>query len=178
MAVQKDNMSRKAAKLAKFNYCFSLHLSVKINKTMKFNTLSKRDAQILAAIAGGIIPRGGSSFELGAADLEEKWLPRADYLLSRMPVISQLALKFAAILLNYLWPIVYLRRFTAMTNLSEEKRTMLFQKIEGSGFFGTAFLVPIKAIVFPAFYGHSEVKEAIGYREKFSNADNFEGVKD
>jgi len=145
---------------------------------MQFKTLSKKDAQILAAMASGIIPRGGSSFELGAADLEEKWLPRADYLLSRMPILSQLALKFAAILLNYLLPIVYMRRFTAMTQLPEEKRTMLFRKIESSGFFGTAFLVPIKAIVLPAFYGLSEVKEAIGYREKFPIPDDFQGAKE
>ena len=144
---------------------------------MQFKTLSKKDAQILAAMAGGIIPRGGSSFELGAADLEDKWLPRADYLISRMPVISQLALKSAARLLNYLWPIFYMHRLTAMTQLSEEKHTVLFQKIESSGFFGTAFLVPIKAIVFPAFYGLSEVKEAIGYREKFPIPDDFQGVK-
>jgi len=145
--------------------------------TMQFKTLSKREAQVLAAMAGGIIPRGGSSFELGAADLEEKWLPRADYLISRMPVISQLAMKFAAKLLNYLWPIIYMRKLTAMTTMTEEKRTILFHKIEGSGFFGTAFLLPIKAIVFPAFYGLQEVKEAIGYREKYSNDDNFEGIK-
>lgn len=143
---------------------------------MQLKTLSKKDAQILAAMAGGIIPRGGSSFELGAADLEHKWLPRADYLLSRMPVISQIALKLTVKLLNYLWPIFYMRKLTAMTILSEKKRTILFQKIEDSAFFGAAFLLPIKAIVFPAFYGLSEVKEVIGYREKY-DSDDFQGIK-
>ena len=145
---------------------------------MQFKTLNKKDAQILTAMDGGIIPKGGQSFELGAADLEEKWLPRADYLISRMPVISQLAMKFTAKLLNYLWPIIYMRRFIEMTELSEEKRTKLFQKIQASGFLGHAFLIPIKAIIFPAFYGLEEVKKEINYKEKFSHADNFENIKE
>ncbi|MFO7560294.1 MAG: hypothetical protein R6X10_15785 [Desulfobacterales bacterium] len=145
---------------------------------MKFKTLSKKDAQILTAMASGIIPRGGSSFELGAADLEDQWLPRTDNLLSRMPAVSRMAMKFTARILNYLWPVIYLRKATAMTLLSEKERTLLFQKIEASSFSGTAFLLPIKAIVFPAFYGLSEVKEAIGYKERFPVSDDFEGVKD
>ncbi len=145
---------------------------------MKFKTLSKKDAQILTAMASGIIPRGGSSFELGAADLNDQWLPRTDNLLSRMPAVSRMAMKFTARILNYLWPVIYMRKATAMTLLSEKERTLLFQKIEASGFLGTAFLLPVKAIVFPAFYGLSEVKEAIGYKERFPVPDDFEGVKD
>jgi hypothetical protein len=146
-------------------------------KIMQFTTLSKRDAQILAAIGSGIIPRGGNSFELGAADLEVKWLLRVDRVLSRMPKVSQMGLRFLARILNYGWPILYMRRFRAMTAMTEEKRTLLFKQIEGSGFFGTAFLLPIKAVLFPAFYGLPEVKKAIGYREKY-DSDDFEWIKD
>jgi hypothetical protein len=64
-----------------------------------------------------------------------------------------------------------------MSTMTEEKRTLLFHKIENSGFFGNAFLVPLKAIIFPAFYGLPEVKREIGYKEKYDSADHFRRLK-
>ena len=129
-------------------------------------------------MAGGIIPRGGKSFALGAADLEEKWLPRADHLVSRMPIASRFALRLAVKFLNYFWPIRYMKRFRPLTGMTEKERTALFHKIENSGSLGAATLLLIKILIFPAFYGLGEVKEAIGYAEKFPDNPYFEGLKD
>ena len=63
-----------------------------------YRTLSNKEARIISAMAGGIIPRGGKSFEHGAADLEDKWLPRTDHLLSRMPAFTRLSLEVSSIL--------------------------------------------------------------------------------
>jgi hypothetical protein len=144
-----------------------------------YKVLSAKEARIIAAMAGGIIPRGGESFELGAADLEEKWLPRTDHMLSRMPAMTRLELKCIMHVFNYALPILYnKKRFMPLTAMDERERTKLFHIVEKSRFLGPVSILLVKILVFPAFYGLSEVKDAIGYREKFLNSPQFEGIKD
>jgi hypothetical protein len=145
---------------------------------MSYKILSKKDARIIAAMAGGIIPRGGESFELGAADLEDKWLPRTDYILSRVSFTTQFALRMTARVLNYAWPIIYMKKFIQLINMDEQERTELLHLIENSPFPGPLSLLIIKVLVFPAFYGVQEVKDAIGFKEKFDSGQRFEGVKE
>ena len=143
-----------------------------------YKVLSEKEARIIAAMAGGIIPRGGESFILGTADLEEKWLPRTDQMLSRMPSLTRMELKCFMHALNYVLPILSKRRFIPLTDMDEVERTELFHIVEKSRLLGTASILLVKILVFPAFYGLSEVKDAIGYREKFPNSPEFEGIKE
>jgi hypothetical protein len=143
-----------------------------------YNVLSSKEARIIAAMAGGIIPRGGKSFESGAADLEDKWLPRTDNMLSRMPVFTRLELKGILHVINYILPLVYLKRLTPLIALDEQKRTQLFRIAEKSKTLGMVSILLAKVLVLPAFYGLAEVKKAIGYKERFSNSRKFKGLKD
>jgi len=145
---------------------------------MSYKVLKPVEARIIAAMASGVIPRAGMSFTLGAADLEDKWLPRTDHLLSRMPLVTRLALRLAARALNYAWPLIYMKRFTPLTALDEQERTELFHIIENSPAPGPQTILVVKVLVFPAFYGLPEVKEAIGYQEKFSHSPDYVGLKD
>lgn len=145
---------------------------------MGYRVLTKSDAAIIAAMGSGVIPRGGRHFTLGAADLEDQWLARTDYLLARMTPLTRVGLKMAARALNILWPLVHLRKLTPLTAMEEEERTELFHLIENSRFPGPLTMLVVKVLVFPAFYGLDEVKEAIGYRERYPHQDRFEGLKD
>ncbi len=145
---------------------------------MGHKVLSNSEAKVIAAMAKGVIPKGGQSFSLGAADLEDKWLPRTDYMLSRMPLPSRIGLKLAVQALNYIWPLQYLKKFKPMTSMDENELTEMFHLIENATFPGPAALLIVKILVFPAFYGLEEIKEAIGYKEKFPNHPNFKGMKD
>jgi hypothetical protein len=144
---------------------------------MQYKALKKKEAKIIAAMAGGVIPRGGASFALGAADLENKWLPRTDYMLSKMPFLTQIGLRMTARFLNYVWPVLYMKRFKQLISMEEQERTELFHLIENSHFPGPLSILIVKVLVFQAFYGLPEVKDAIGYREKFDNPD-FKELKD
>jgi hypothetical protein len=145
---------------------------------MPYKILSKKEAKIIAAMASGVIPRGGASFELGAADVEDKWLPRTDYILSKLPFVTQFALRMTARFLNYAWPILYMKKIKQLINMDEQERTELLHLIENSLFPAPLSLLIIKVLVFPAFYGVQEVKDAIGYKEKFDHGQQFEGIKD
>lgn len=145
---------------------------------MKYNVLSKQEAKIIAAMASGVIPRGGPSFALGAADLQDKWLPRTDHMLSRMPIVTRLGLRSATLILNYLWPLLHLKKLRPLTAMDEQERTELFHLIENAAFPGPLTLIVVKLLVFPAFYGLDEVKQAIDYQEKFPNSPDFVGIKD
>jgi len=145
---------------------------------MPYKVLKPVEARIIAAMAGGVIPRAGTSFALGAADLEDTWLPRTDHLLSRMPAATRLVLRLAARVLNYAWPLIYMKKFTPLTALDEQERTELFHIIENSPPPGPQTILVVKVLVFPAFYGLPEVKEAIGYREKFALSPDYVGPKD
>ena len=145
---------------------------------MSYKVLSKKDAKIIAAMASGVIPRGGASFELGAADIEDKWLPRTDYILSRAPFVTRLILRMMAHILNYAWPILYMKKFKQLINMDEQERTELLHLIENSPFPGPLSLLIIKVLVFPAFYGVKEVKDAIGYKEKYDHGKRIESIKD
>ena len=145
---------------------------------MAYKVLKPADVRIIAAMAGGVIPRAGMRFALGAADLEEKWLPRTDHLLARMPLATRLALRLAARVLNYAWPLIYMKKFTPLTAMDEQERTELFHIIENSPPPGPQTILVVKVLVFPAFYGLPEVKEAIGYREKFALSPDYVGPKD
>jgi hypothetical protein len=145
---------------------------------MSYKILSKKEAKIIAAMAGGIIPRGGASFELGAADIEDKWLPRTDFILSKMPVTSRFALRIAVHVLNYAWPVLLMKKFKQLINMDEQERTELLHLIENSPFPGPLSLLIVKILVFPAFYGVKEVKDAIGYREKFDHNESYKGIRD
>ncbi len=96
-----------------------------------YKVLSGKEAKILAAMAGAVIPRGGESFRLGAADLEEKWLPRTDYVLSRMPLLTRSGFRLNIHLLNRLLPFLFLRRRAQLTELDEFERTRLYRMLEG-----------------------------------------------
>ncbi|MEA3224140.1 MAG: hypothetical protein U9P49_13390 [Thermodesulfobacteriota bacterium] len=145
---------------------------------MAYKVLSNTEAGVIAAMGRGVIPRGGENFTLGAADLEDKWLPKTDYMLSRMPPLTRLGLRLGVRLLNCVWPLLYLRELTAMTSMDENELTEMFYMIENSEFPGPLSLLIVKILVFPAFYGLEEVKDAIGYKEKFPNHPDFEGLKD
>ena len=145
---------------------------------MSYKVLRDTEARVIAAMGKGVIPRGGESFILGAADLEDKWLPRTDYLLSRMPLLTRIGIRLAVRLLNYAWPLLYLRDLKAMTSMDEYELTEMFHIIEHMNAPGPASLLIVKILVFPAFYGLQEVKGAIGYKEKFPNHPDFEGLKD
>lgn len=145
---------------------------------MTYKVLSETEARIIAAMASGVIPRAGKSFAPGAADLEDSWLPRTDHLLSRMPLATRLTLRLAARVLNYAWPLIYMKKFTPLTALDEQERTELFHIIENSPAPGPQTILVVKVLVFPAFYGLPQVKEAIGYQEKFSNSPDYVGPKD
>lgn len=125
----------------------------------------------------GIIPRGGRHFELGAIDLAEKWLPRTDYLLSRMNRVSRTGFRLLIRGINLLWPLFYLKRFHQMTALSEEELVLLFHRVESSNALSAAVILFIKVLICPPFYGLEEVKAAISYREKFPNPKEYEGLK-
>jgi hypothetical protein len=145
---------------------------------MSYKVLSKREAQIIAAMASGVIPRGGKSFDLGAADLEDKWLFRTDHMLSRMPIMTRLSLRMIIHVLNYAWPLLYMKEFKPLTDMDEQERTELFHIIEQATFPGPLTILVVKVLVFPAFYGLSEVKHAIDYQEKFPNSPDYVGPKD
>ncbi len=145
---------------------------------MPYKVLSKKDAKIIAAMAGGIIPRGGASFELGAADIEDKWLPRTDFMLSKASFTTRFTLRMAVHVLNYAWPILYMKKFRQLINMDEQERTELLHLVENSAFPGPLSLLIIKVLVFPAFYGVREVKDAIGYKEKFDHVQGFDGIRD
>ncbi|MEA2102173.1 MAG: hypothetical protein U9P80_06320 [Thermodesulfobacteriota bacterium] len=145
---------------------------------MSYRCLSKKEAQIIKAMGSGIIPSGGSSFEVGAAELSEKWLPRTDYMLSRMPFMTRFGLRAICHVLNYGWPLVFMRNHRPMTSMDERELTEMFHFIEHSPFPGPLSILIVKVLVFPAFYGLDEVKDAIGYHEKFPNSPDFEGLKD
>jgi hypothetical protein len=145
---------------------------------MSYKILTSTEARIIAAMASGVIPQGGTSFALGAASLEDKWLPRTDHLLSRMPLATRLALRLAACVLNYAWPLIYMKKFMPLTALDEQERTELFHIIEHSPAPGPQTILVVKVLVFPAFYGLPEVKQAIDYQEKFSLSPDYVGPKD
>lgn len=143
---------------------------------MPYSTLSQQEARIITAMGSGVIPRGGPSFDLGAADLADKWLPRTDRMLTRMPFFTRLVLRAATRILNHAWPLLYLKKFQPLTAMDEQERTELFHIIMHSAFPVTLLLV--KVLVFPAFYGLDEVKAAIDYRERFPNHPDYVGTKD
>lgn len=144
---------------------------------MAYRVLSRKDAKIIAAMAGGMIPSGGASFELGADDIKGKWLARTDHMLSRMPLGARFALKLWIRTLNYAWPVFLMKRFRQFVNMDEQERTELLHLVENSMFPGPLSMMIIKVLVFPAFYGVDEAREAIGYRERFDNP-GFRKLKD
>ena len=131
--------------------------------------LSRREASILTAVAGGIIPGKGAGFALGAEDLADKWIPRTEYVVSRMPVLTRMLVKACLHVFNYAWPLRYAGRVTPLTSLDGQARTKILRDVERSGPLGAAGLLLMKVLVFPAFYGLAEVKEAIGYSERFAS---------
>jgi hypothetical protein len=145
---------------------------------MSYKVLTNAEARIIAAMGSGVIPRGGASFEPGAADLEDKWLPRTDHMLYRMPLPTRLALRMVVRVLNYAWPLIYMKKFKPLTDLDEQERTELFHIIENSPAPGPVTILVVKVLVFPAFYGLAEVKQAIDYQEKFPNSPDYVGQKD
>jgi hypothetical protein len=145
---------------------------------MSYKFLSRKEAKIIAAMAGGVIPRGGASFETGAADIEDKWLPRTDFILLKVPFATRLALRMMVHVLNYAWPLLYMKKFKQLINMDEQECTELLHLVENSPFPGPLSLLIIKVLVFPAFYGVREVKDAIGYKEKFDHVQSFKGIRD
>ncbi len=145
---------------------------------MQLKTLSNYEAKIIAAMGRGVIPRGGNQFKTGASDLEDKWLPRTDYMLSRMPFINRIGFKMALHLLNWLWPILFLRKLTPLIKMDETVLVRLSQHVEDSPFPFSATVLLAKLLVFPAFYGLAEVKTEIGYQEKFPVKETFVEMKD
>lgn len=144
---------------------------------MRYQVFSNRQADILGALGRGIIPSGGVHFALGAGDIQEKWLSRADYLVARMPMITRGGFKILISLLDFILPVIYLKRLRSVTTLSDTVLERLCQKAEASGAGGKALLLFVKILIFPAFYGTAEAREALGYQERFPNAPDFEGVK-
>lgn len=145
---------------------------------MSYTVLSDQEARIIAAMGSGVIPRGGPSFDLGAADLADKWLPRTDHMLARMPILTRLVLRAVTRILNYAWPLRYLKKFKPLTAMEEQERTELFHVITHAAFPGPVTILVVKLLVFPAFYGLDEVKAAIDYRERFPNSPDYVGPKD
>ena len=144
---------------------------------MSIQVLTDKEARIISAIGSGLVPTGGQNFKIGAAELADKWVPRTDYLLSRMPFLTRYGLKFFIHLLNRVWPLLYLRRLRTLEKMNEKERTRLFHAIENSKFPGHLTILVAKVLVFPAFYGLPEVKQAIGYQERFPVHPDFEGLK-
>lgn len=144
---------------------------------MVYRTLSRRQALILAAVGRGMIPVGGPYFELGAAHVADQWLVRVDYSISRMPFLTRLGLKLLLLFVDYGGPVIFLRRFVSITQLSESQLEALLHRAEQSGTLGTVMVMLLKVLVFPAFYGTPEAKAAIGFAEKFPLPDEFEGLK-
>jgi len=145
---------------------------------MRMQTLSKRQAEILAAMGIGLIPAGGPHFALGARDISGKWLPRVDYVISRMPFFTRLGTKFMLHLLEYGWPLWLLRRPVSLRRLSDEELECLLERAENAGVAGAALMAVIKVLVFPAFYGVPEAQEAIDYATKFPVGPEFTGTKE
>ncbi|MFO8047417.1 MAG: hypothetical protein R6U29_00140 [Desulfosudaceae bacterium] len=144
---------------------------------MGFKSLSQRQAGIVAALGSGLIPAGGPHFALGARDIRDKWLPRVDYVISRMPFFTRFGLKLMLHLLEYGWPLLFMKRAVSVRNLNDQELEFLLEKAEGAGVPGAAFMAVIKVLVFPAFYGVKEVREAIGYQSKFPVSSEFVGTK-
>ena len=144
---------------------------------MPFQVLSDKEARIISAMGSGLVPTGGQNFEIGAVDVAHKWIPRTDYLLSRMPSLTRYGFKFFIHILNRIWPLVYLGRLRTLERMSEKERTRLFHAIEKSKFPAPLTLLVAKVLVFPAFYGLPEVKRAISYQERFPVHPDFEGLK-
>lgn len=140
--------------------------------------MSKKEAAILAAVGRGLIPSGGPYFPLGAGDIEQKWLPRADYVLSRMSFFTRFGIKCWLHAIDYGWPILMMKRLRSLRRMDEAQLEALLEKVEHFGIIGPASLVMAKVIVFPAFYGVPEAAEAICYNTPFSVPENFEGMKD
>lgn len=145
---------------------------------MSYKTLSKREAAILAAVGRGLIPVGGPHFSLGAADIENKWLSRADYVVSRMSFFNRLGIKCWLHAIDYGWPILMMKRLRSLRKMDEGALEALLEKVEHFGIIGVASLVMAKVIIFPAVYGVPAASVAIGYTTKFPVPDEFEGIKD
>lgn len=143
-----------------------------------YKTLSNREAAILAAVGRGLIPAGGPHFALGAGDIEEKWLPRADYVISRMSFFNRLGIKSWLHAIDYGWPILMMKRLCSLRKMNEAQLESLLDKVEHFGIIGVASLVMAKVIIFPAVYGVPAASVAIGYKTKFPVPDEFEGIKD
>jgi len=94
-----------------------------------------------------------------------------------MPLLTRSGFRLNLHILNRLLPFLFLKRRSQLTGLDEFERTRLFKMIESSAFPGPLAVLLTKILVFPAFYGLPEAKEAIGYEERFPNP-RFEGLKD
>ena len=145
---------------------------------MKLKALSSYDIRVLTAMADVVIPQGGDSFTLGAADLEEQWLPRADYFLWRTPFLFRTGLRYFLRAMNFLCPLLYLKKFKPVSKMNSLERVELFNKLEKYGITGFITILLVKFLICPAFYGLPEAKAAIDYQEKFPSRDNFEGIKE
>jgi hypothetical protein len=145
---------------------------------MKFKALSDREAEIMAAVGRGIIPAGGPYFALGAGDLENKWLPRADYALFRMPFFTRLAIRMTLRVIEFALPVYIMKRFISIRRLDDGRLEQLMDRAERSGVLGAAAMVIIKVLIFPAFYGLREAQEAIGYSARFPVPPFFESLKE
>ncbi len=145
---------------------------------MRPNALSKKEAAILAAVGRGLIPAGGPHFSLGARDIEDKWLPRADYVISRMSLFNRLGIKCWLHAIDYGWPLLMRKRLGSLRRMSDEELETLLHRVESYGLIGVASLVMAKVIIFPAVYGVPAASRAIGYRTKFPVPEEFEGIKD
>jgi hypothetical protein len=128
-------------------------------------------------MAAGIIPRGGPSFALGAEDLEDRWLQRTARVLSKMPVPTRLFFRLGLRLFDLVLPAMCLKKAVTVRDLSGPERTRLFEVLEHAPFPCPLCVLLVKLLVFPAFYGLPEAKEAGGYRERFT-IPSFEAVKD
>lgn len=145
---------------------------------MAYKTLSKREAAVLAAMGRGIIPAGGPHFALGAGDMESKWLPRADYYISRMPVFTRLGIRLLLRVIDYALPVYIMKRAISITRLDDGRLEKLMDRAEKSGVIGAFAVVFIKVLISPAFYGVPEVQEAIGYSPRFPAPEHFECFKE
>ncbi len=147
-------------------------------KFMTYQTLSRRQAAILAAMGRGIIPPGGPYFSPGAGDLAHKWLPRVDYALFRMPFLTRTGLKIMLGIVDYGLPVYKMKRLVSITRLKDGQLETLMDKAERAGVLGAAAIMIVKVLIFPAFYGIKEVQDAIGYRPRFPVAEHFERLKE
>jgi hypothetical protein len=143
-----------------------------------YKALSKREAAILAAVGRGLIPTGGPYFSLGARDIEQKWLPRADYVISRMSFFNRLGIKCWLHAIDYGWPMLMMKRLRSLRKMDESQLETLLDKVEHFGIIGVASLIMAKVIIFPAVYGVPAASVAIGYKTRFPVPDEFEGIKD